>query len=952
MRGTRLLAGLAALSIAGAAFAATISWSSDIATPAIRPPSPASLGDLAMPFVENRGQVDPQAHYYLQSEGSSVFFTPRGLALSLEDTRGTAQRWGLRLGFVDAARVEPEGRAATSTIVSSFTGDASDWVTGAPTFSRIAYRDLWPGIDLLYSGTGRSLKYSFLVDPGADPSDIRLAWRGASDVRLMDGVLHVATPAGSLTDQSPLVFQGVGEQRVEVPAAYELDGGTYGFDLGSYDRSRPLVIDPALAYAGYIGGALGEGAQDVAVDGAGNAYVVGNTESTATTFPETVGPDLSENGGEDAFIAKVNPAGTALVYAGYIGGDQDDAANGVALDAAGAAYVTGRTESPEATFPDSVGPDLGYNGDFDSFVAKVAPNGMSLEYAGYIGGGLDDFGNAIAVDGAGAAYVAGRTLSDENTFPVAGGPDLTYNGGDDAFVAKVAPGGASLQYAGYVGGDQVDVAFGIDVNGSGNAFVAGDTDSDENFFPDGDGFGTVPGPDQLHGGNTDAFVAKVIGTGTSLDYAGYVGGTSFDFGTDVALAPGGRATVVGFTASDEASFPVLVGPDLTKNPNDDAYVTRVNEAGSAFLYSGFIGGDGMDFANGVAVDLSGAAYVTGYTTSDQTTFPVSVGPDLTFNGGAQDAFVTKVNQTGSNLAYAGYIGGAGDDAGNNVALDPGASAYVAGFTTSGEATFPDGDGFGSLPSIDNTYNTTGDAFVAKVETTESCQNKLVTHLGGDGDDALTGTAGPDVVLAGAGNDTINTQGGDDTICAGAGNDTVDAGAGNDQASGEEGNDILGGGGGNDAVPGGSGNDIGDGGGGTDTVTGGAGNDNLKGGGGKDRVQGEDGDDSLNAGGGPDTAQGDSGNDKVRGGGGKDLTTGDAGNDVVSGEGGADKVKGGAGRDTVSGGGGKDRVGGQKGNDRVKGQGGPDALSGGPGKDFCSQGGGKGAARKCEQGPAS
>jgi hypothetical protein len=951
MRGSRLLAALAALSVTGAVFTFAISSSTDGGPPSPYRDSPAALSGLSLPFVENRGQADPRARYYLQSEQGSVFFTPRGLALLLEDTQGTSQGWGLRLGFVDARPAPPQGLSRATATVGYFTGEPSEWTTGVPTFSRVAYRDLWPGIDLVYSGSGDSLKYSFLLDPGADPADIRLAWRGASDVSLQDGALTIATPAGSLTDQPPKVYQELAGRRVDVPAAYALDGRRYGFDLGQYDRSRPLVIDPALTYAGYIGGAAGDAAEDVAVDASGNAYVVGFTASAAASFPETVGPDLTDNGGFDAFVAKVNPAGTALVYAGYIGGDLDDRGQGVAVDAAGAAYVTGLAPSTEATFPVTGGPDLTQNGDGDAFVAKVAPNGGSLEYAGYIGGDLIDDGNAIAVDGSGAAYVAGYTASTEATFPVTGGPDTTHNTGDDAFVAKVAPNGASLQYAGYIGGDMADVAHGIDVDGSGNAYLAGDTDSDQTTFPDGDGFGAVPGPDLIHNGDTDAFVAKVNAGGSALVYAGYVGGVDFDFGRDVALASGGRATLAGFTASDEATFPETVGPDLTKNMNDDGFVARVNAAGSALEFAGFLGGDGMDFGQGIAVDLTGASYVTGYTNSDQATFPVSVGPDLTHNGG-NDAFLVKVNPTGSALAYGGYIGGSADDAGHNVALDPGANAYVVGDTGSSEATFPDGDGFGALPSVDNSYNGTGDAFVAKVETTETCQNKPVTHLGGDGDDTITGTPGPDVVLAGAGNDTVNTQGGDDTICAGPGNDNVDAGAGNDQASGEDGNDTLGGGGGNDALPGGPGDDTSNGGGGRDTVTGGAGNDRLLGGGGADRVQGEDGNDRVNGGGGPDTAQGGSGNDKVRGGGGRDLVTGDAGRDLVLGQGGPDKVRGGTGKDIVKGGGGKDRVGGQKGNDRVLGQGGSDALSGGPGKDFCSQGGGKGPARKCEKGPAS
>lgn len=343
--------------------------------------------------------------------------------------------------------------------ISYFKGPRSQWKTGLRTYAKLRYANLWRGVDLVYSGSASRLKYTFVVRPGADPGRIRLAYRGASAVRLnRAGQLAVSTPVGGFRDEHPYAYQQIAGRRVEVPAAFSLEpgGGSYGFRVGAYGRSEPLVLDPAmLVYAGYIGGSSDDRGDDIAVDSAGNAYVAGQTGSAAG-FPVMVGPDLTYNGSTfDAFVAKVNAAGTGLVYAGYIGGSSDDAARDIAVDASGNAYVSGITSSTAATFPVLVGPDLSYNGGvFDAFVAKVNAAGTALLYAGYIGGpgqdeghGIaidiagnafgDDGSNGIAVDSAGNALVAGTTTSSEATFPEMVGPDLTYNGAEDGFVAKV-----------------------------------------------------------------------------------------------------------------------------------------------------------------------------------------------------------------------------------------------------------------------------------------------------------------------------------------------------------------------------------------------------------------------------------------------------------------------------------------------------------------------------------
>ncbi|MBA2590790.1 MAG: SBBP repeat-containing protein [Gammaproteobacteria bacterium] len=403
----------------------------------------------------------------------------------------------------------------------------------------------------------------------------------------------------------------------------------------------------ALVYAGYIGGDGDDRGLGIAVDKKGNAYVTGQTESTEASFPVKGGPDLTFNGVRDAFVAKVNASGTALVYAGYIGGDTTDFGLGIGVDKKGNAYVTGRTSSTEASFPVKGGPDLTFNGVDDAFVAKVNASGTALVYAGYIGGDDGDGGFGIAVDKKGNAYVTGFTFSTEASFPVKGGPDLTFNSGGDAFVAKVNASGTALVYAGYIGGGDFDAGSGIAVDKAGNAYVTGETGSTEASFP------VKGGPDLTFNGDidaVDAFVAKVNASGTALVYAGYLGGDGDDRGLGIAVDKKGNAYVTGITSSTEASFPVKGGPDPTFNGDFgdvDAFVAKVNASGTALVYAGYIGGDGGDVGNGIAVDKKGNAYVTGITSSTETSFPVKGGPDLTFNGSA-DAFVAKVSETGDD----------------------------------------------------------------------------------------------------------------------------------------------------------------------------------------------------------------------------------------------------------------------------------------------------------------
>ncbi|HEY2990293.1 MAG TPA: CARDB domain-containing protein [Candidatus Binatia bacterium] len=712
-----------------------------------------ALGQLPLFFIENHGQTDPRAAFYIRGKDKVIYFTSTGLVFVLTDTARRAaaragaatappaERRALRLEFVGGQQIVPRGEDPTPAVISYFKGTADQWKIGLKNYSKLVYADLWPGIDLVYSGSASRLKYQFVVRPGADPACIRLAYRGAESVGINEKQeLEVTTPVGGFHDDKPLAYQESDGARAAVPVAYALgvDGRDYGFRLGGYDAGKTLVIDPAiLVYAGFIGGTEDDRAKGIAVDGEGAAYVTGETSSTETTFPDgegfesLTGVDLIQNGGVDAFVAKVSPDGAGLVYATFLGGSGDDRGNAIALKSGCAAdceaYVTGETSDAGTDFPTTTGAfDASHNGGVDAFVARLNSTGTALTYATFLGGSGTDRGNGIAVDSSGAAYVTGETSS--SNFPVTTGAFDTILSGVDAFVAKLNATGTALAYATFLGGSGTDIGRAIAVSPvcvvPCEAYVTGETGDAGTDFPV-----TTGSFDELHNGGVDAFVAKVNAAGDGLVYSGFIGGSGSDIGNGIAVDGSGAAYVAGETTSTETvlphSFPVLTGPDTSHNDGVDAFVAKVNAAGSALVYAGYIGGSGTDRGKAIALDpgcvSSCSAYVTGETDSTETSipngFPVLTGPGTSQNGGV-DAFIAKVKGDGTGLLLAGFIGGSADDSGNAIAVDLQGGAYVAGETASNEITFP------NLVGPDLIQNGLVDAFVAKVCTTSCVDLKL------------------------------------------------------------------------------------------------------------------------------------------------------------------------------------------------------------------------------------
>ncbi len=712
----------------------------------VSPPPPrfdSRFGQVPLQFIPNDGQAGGPVDFYVQGLDKTIYFSKEGLTFVLGGHR--PERWAVKLDFVDSNRAPAlVGLEKSGAAISYFKGKPVEWKAGLQAFSKIAYRDLWPGIDLVYSGTSDRLKYEFVVCPGSDPGQIRLAYRGATAVKITEeGRLAVETPAGGFQDEVPVAYQEADGARVGVPVSYSL-GRTpndakplptsaaseteYGFFVGKYDKSRTLILDPAVIVScGYIGGSGDDAAHGISVDSSGNVYIAGETSSGDIAFPATVGPNYA-GGASDAFVAKLNPDGTALLYCAYIGGDGLDKAEGIDIDSEGNAYVAGSTNSPEATFPAAVGPDLTYNGgEADAFVAKVDAFGTALLWCGYVGGAESDRASDIDLIEVGSdtppprsLFITGSTSSSEATFPVQTGfqfPDPTYNGGpSDAFIAQIDSSTAALFNCGYIGGSERDEGLGIAQGLQGEwggasvvLYIVGITSSTETTFPVAGSPQTV---DQTYnGGESDAFVARVAVSSMELNYCGYLGGSGSEGASDVVVSGSDGfirqgVLIAGFTSSTEATFPVIGGPHLTYNGGDsDAFVAALDDSGSetgGLVYCGYIGGSGSD----LGLDIFGGpdiCYVTGSTSSTESTFPVKVGPDLTYNGGLSDAFVARVAIGAADLPACGYIGGAGPDRAEAVA-----GANVVGATGSGQSSFPVAVG------PDLTFNGASDAFVAKL----------------------------------------------------------------------------------------------------------------------------------------------------------------------------------------------------------------------------------------------
>ena len=679
-------------------------------------------GRLPLAFEQNRGHTDGRVDYLARAAGQMIFLTPTGATLALKGEQGKRGA-AIRLAFAGAnARARASGLERKPGSVSYLKGERSEWRGGIPTYGRVQYESIYPGIDLAWYGTnGGRLEYDFLLAPGADPDRIALRIEGAERVSLTSrGAVRIETAAGSVTQRPPVAYQQLGGQRRPVESRYRLDGHRVALALGSYDRSRPLVIDPVLAYSSYLGGGSSDSGQAIAVDSAGSAYVTGPTYSsdfptTTGAFEESDPPDSS-----DAFVSKLSPDGSELVYSSYLGGNGDDSGQAIAVDSAGSAYVTGEANSND--FPTTPGAfEEDDQTGSDAFASKLSPDGSELVYSSYLGGGGSDTGQAIAVDSAGSAYVTGQANSSD--FPTtAGAFQQSDQPAGDAFASKLSPEGSELVYSSYLGGNGNDLGQAIAVDSAGSAYVTGQANSSD--FPTTAGaFQESDRPD------IDAFASKFAPDGSELAYSSYLGGNDKESGRAIAVDSAGSAYVTGPT--DSSDFPTTGGAfQESDRPDTDAFASKLSTGGSKLAYSSYLGGGGSDSGRAIAVDSAGSAYVTGLTASSD--FPTTARafqsdqPDF-------DAFASRLSPSGSELAYSSYLGGNGFDFGQAIAVDSAGSAYVAGSTDS--TNFPTTAGAFDESSNDAPEDESSDAFVSQ--------------LGARADLSLTKSDSPEPVSVGA-----------------------------------------------------------------------------------------------------------------------------------------------------------------------------------------------------------
>ncbi len=808
-------------------------------TPLSQEPKPlksrvAFYASLPLSFERNQGQADQRVKFLARGLGYTLFLTsdeavlaPRGRQSSVVsgqlqgnrnskfETRNSAA--ALRHPTPDTRHPIPESpvanpesratdvlrmkllaanRSAQVTPLDELPGksnyflgnDPKKWRTHVPTYAKVKYHGIYPGIDLIYYGPQRQLEYDFVVNPGADLGAIALAVetgnskmdsrlrgndrhpretrplrrRGSVDRKSKiavdsNGDLVVGTDGGQVRFHKPRVYQpralanGSANSEFTIQNSQFLDGryvltadNRIRFEIPFYDKTRPLVIDPVLSYSTYLGGSGGDVAYGIAVDSSGSAYVTGSTGSV--NFPVKSYEQGTMAGSGDAFVTKFNPTGSGLIYSTYLGGSGSDFATSMVIDSAGNVYLAGSTSSPD--FPTTSGVlQQSYTGNGDAFLAKLDATGSTLSYSTYLGGTAADYAQGITIDSSGNAYVTGSTESPD--FPTASPLQIGNDGcttvgttvscSADLFISKVNPSGTELVYSTYLGGSGADTGRAIAVDTSGNAYIAGYTSSSN--YP------TQSALQSTSAGGTDAFITELNAAGSALVYSTYLGGSKQDRAFGLALDSQGSVYVTGDTQS--LNFPTTSTAFQTANNGQgDVFVSKLAPGGTSIVYSTLLGGTGTDQGAAIALDPSKDAYITGFTQSSD--FPLSdplqkilglSGAGTCATTPCPDAFVSELGPSGAVL-YSTYLGGSGADVGQAIAVDSSGAAYVAGSTTSANFPVIGGAAQASFAGSSSSSN----AFVAKVSLADAPGVALTPQQINFGNQALNNPSNPQSVL--------------------------------------------------------------------------------------------------------------------------------------------------------------------------------------------------------------
>ncbi|MGA2029387.1 MAG: SBBP repeat-containing protein [Verrucomicrobiota bacterium] len=692
-------------------------------------------------FEAHRGQANGSVQFMARGHGYQFLIspteaqlvlrkvTPATLPMPFRRTKltspGRISTCVLQMQLVGAnAQAQVSGEEELAGKINYFIGsDSSQWQTDVPIFAKTCVEQLYPGVNLVYYGNQQRLEYDFTVAPKADFRKIAIHFDGVDKISIdTQGELILKLGSDEIHQLAPEIYQMQGGSRKEVSGGYRLlDARTMVFAIDKYNHDLPLIIDPILSYSTYLGGNGSDTGFAVKVDTNGFIYVAGETLSTQ--LPVTPGAFQKKFGGGsltgDAFIAKFDNTGSNLVYFTYLGGSADDGALDMAIDSSGDAYLTGFTQSPNfpvfhGIFTNISGPFDGPAGAYraDGFVTELNTNGSALIYSTYLGGNNNDAAYGIAVDSSNNTYVTGYTTS--TNFPTTNAVQTYLAGTQNAFVTKFAPSGTAVIYSTYLGGTNADTGEGIAADALGNAYVTGYTDSTN--FPATNAFQgllngitniAVPPP-------YDAFVTKFNASG-SLSYSTFLGGTNSDFGLRIAVDVSGNVYVVGTSQSpdypDTANNVIGLSNGVTNNTASlifvyNAFLTKLDFTGTNLIYSAVFGGTNTDVAEDVAIDPAGNAFVIGSTTA--TNFPTfnTSGFLSPTNSGGTNVFVIAFNADCSALLYSAYLGGSGADLGYGIAVDTAGNAYITGQASS--VNFP------TLNAFQTSLNGGSDSFLAKI----------------------------------------------------------------------------------------------------------------------------------------------------------------------------------------------------------------------------------------------
>ena len=669
-------------------------------------------------FIENKGQwEDDSIRFAYSSGGVNVGFTDEGLRFQLirrspqTQPRDSFQHPdGILAGFLKGPMdlkaeipqqkteihefsmhfagsnlVEPQGEIRTESVFHYQKEDPSTWYENVPSYETVLYRNLYDGIDLRVKAKSDGVKYEFIVAPGADWRYIRIAYDNIEGLKVLeDGSLEVKPGKGwpALSDGAPLILQEIDSRRIEVPGEIKVkDSHTSGYQIyGTIDPAYPLVIDPDLVWSTYLGGSEFDWGSDVVVDGSGNVFVTGQTESPGWI---SRGFDTTLNGYSDGFVIKFSPTGMH-VWSSYIGGTGADNANGITVDRSGNVFVVGGTTSPSWAV---AGFDTSYNGNGDAFVAKLSSSGVLL-WSSYLGGGQGDGGRNVAVDRTGNVFVTGSTQS--NGW-VQGGYDTEFNGSFDGFVSKLSSNGRHL-WSTYIGGNDYDVIYDAAVDSRENILIVGDTSSST--------WGSGVFGRTYYGGGVDALLVKLDSFGGYVG-SSYLGGRSSDWGRGVTTDSDNNIYITGNTWSKgcvSGGFNTIRESDYGFS---DAFVATITSNG-AHRWSTYIGGGSEDGGRNIVVNEKGDIFLTGYTESPGW---VSGGFDTTHNNEyGFDAFIIKLSHRGAHL-WSSYLGGSDSDMADGITYDVYGNVFVTGNTLSS---------YWVSGGFDTTYNGGYDAFLVKI----------------------------------------------------------------------------------------------------------------------------------------------------------------------------------------------------------------------------------------------